>query len=56
MSSCNYKIKFFDYSKKETVLFTCSEDSLSTGFCIFHDNEFNDEQEITKKLTCQKDY
>jgi len=51
MSSCNYKIKFFDYSKKETVLFTCSEDSLSTGFCIFHDNEFNDEQEITKKLT-----
>jgi len=50
MNSCNYKKKYFDYSKKEPTNFECTEEALSTGLCIFHDSEYNDDQEIVKKI------
>ena len=51
MSRCQYSIKYFDYDLKEPKLFHCSEDSHESRFCIFHDEKFEDNDELVKKFS-----
>ncbi len=37
--------------KKEPTIFNCSEEALQTGFCMFHDEKFEDNEELIKQIT-----
>ena len=50
MSKCQYKTKYFDYDKKETLEFHCNNESLNTEFCMYHDVTFEDYDEIMKGI------
>jgi len=51
MSNCKYTTKYFDYNKKEPTIFNCSEKPLQTGFCKFHDEKFEDNDDLIKQIT-----
>jgi len=50
MKKCNFKTKFYNYVKKDTDIFECDEDAGTQGFCIYHDEKYDDKQEISKKF------
>jgi len=50
MSICNYKNKYFDYDKKETLEFNCKKEARTTGFCLFHDDTCKNDDEIINGL------
>lgn len=51
MDSCKYTTKYFDYNKKEPVDFKCNQEALQNGFCKFHDEKFDGDDELVKELT-----
>ena len=51
MTNCKFKTKYYDYSKKDTASFNCNENSLESGFCIFHDINYDNEKERTQKIS-----
>jgi len=57
MSQCSYKIKYFDYEKRQPINFECSENASGSGLCIFHDKNSSDDNlelqliEKTKSLS-----
>ena len=50
MSICQYNTKYFDFDKQETKLFECEEKSLDSGFCIFHDKNYDNNKERLNQL------
>jgi len=50
MDICRFSEKYFDYEKNEPQNFVCNEPSLSSGYCIFHDENFDDDVSRSKKL------
>lgn len=51
MNSCKYTTKYFDYNKKEPAIFKCNEEALQSGLCKFHDEKFENDDELVKQLT-----
>jgi len=49
MTQCSYKIKYFDYNRKEPLDFECTENASNSGFCIFHDKKV-EEKTLEKKI------
>ena len=50
MLKCKYKNKYFDYEKKATLEYTCNEEALSSGFCMYHDETFEKPEEKIKGI------
>jgi len=50
MTKCNYQSKYFDYDKNEPSTFDCSEEALATGLCIFHDDKYDNKEELSSSL------
>jgi len=46
MKTCSFKTKYFDYEKKEPVLFECREEAKNSKNCIFHDKKTIDEDKL----------
>ena len=50
MNRCTFETKYFDYQKNETTNFTCNEEPFKTDFCIFHDYNSKNNEEVISRL------
>jgi uncharacterized protein YjbI with pentapeptide repeats len=52
MNNCQFTTEYFDYENKKNVRFECEESPLTTGFCIFHDENYfiNNKQEVLQRF------
>ena len=50
MKECNFKTKFYNYKKKETDTFVCNENAQKSGLCIYHDEKYDNKDELNKKI------
>lgn len=44
-NTCQYNHKYYSSTLKKTISFECLKDSLSSGYCIFHDEDYLPEHE-----------
>jgi len=51
MTKCQYTTKYFDYKKKEPSNFECKEEAHNGKLCIFHDDKYDNEEQLIKQLT-----
>jgi len=51
MDKCKFSVKYFDYEKNEPQNFVCDEPSLSSGYCMFHDEKYDDDEDRFKRLS-----
>ena len=49
---CKFYSEYFDFKSKQNVPFNCKEASLSSGYCIFHDDQYysKDAETVTKEI------
>jgi len=50
MIKCKFVSKYFDYDKKKIIDFECDEESLKNDLCLFHDDNFSNQEERLDKL------
>jgi len=51
MKKCNFNTKYYNYVKKETDIFECDEDAGTNEFCIYHNEKYDNKEEISKKIS-----
>jgi len=56
MPKCQFNTKYYDYLEQETKLFECKEESLNSGFCIFHDKNFKNNEDKINQLNKKIEY
>jgi hypothetical protein len=40
LPKCQFTTKYYDYEIDDVIDFNCDEDLLASGFCIFHDKDY----------------
>jgi hypothetical protein len=40
LPKCQFTTQYYDYEIRKDVDFDCQEESLASGFCIFHDKDY----------------